>query len=149
MGSLRHCAKWWAQIKAQAAISGDSLVVDAITATGLVPLVEALPRGSRPMCQMVMACLVERWSETTYTFHLSVMEMTIAPSDIVAMTGFRREGQTIHFDVYLDRLFDVAASRAQEEALIGVPLSTRERPRYASLEAYWIQQTDFSGERLT
>lgn len=88
LGSLNRCRKWWVKIKARAQRSRDTSLVDAITELGLVLLLKALPTGHKPTSQTVMACLMERWSKTNHTFHLLVGEMTIAPSNVVAMTRF-------------------------------------------------------------
>ncbi|CAA0827392.1 Unknown protein [Striga hermonthica] len=54
----------------------------------------AAPRSSPE----VTAALVERWSDTTHTFHMATGEFTITPVDFAALTRLSFTGTVIHFN---------------------------------------------------
>ncbi|KAI8563793.1 hypothetical protein RHMOL_Rhmol03G0136700 [Rhododendron molle] len=47
---------------------------------------------------VVLLVLAERWRDTTNTFHLPLGEMTVTPTDFVAITGLRVRGEPMPFD---------------------------------------------------
>lgn len=91
-----------------------------------------------------MVCRIERFCETTHTFDLPVEEVTITPSNIVALIGLRWEGRVIHFDVYLDMFFNMTVTHDRVEALLSVPPPMNDRLVYTSLETHWCQVTDIT-----
>ncbi len=58
------------------------------------------------MDRKLVRALVERWWDTTNSFHFQFGEMTITPLDFAATTGLRVGGDPIPFDsgLYLDRV---------------------------------------------
>ena len=57
----------------------------------------------------LLRALIERWWDTTNTFHLRFAEMTVTPLDFSAITGLRVGGEPVPFDSGLYR--DSAAVR--------------------------------------
>ena len=45
-----------------------------------------------------MQCPIERWWDTTHTFHIAKREMTVIPYDFHRMTSLRFEGDIISLD---------------------------------------------------
>jgi len=46
----------------------------------------------------LVQCLIERWWNTTHTFHIIEREMTVTPYDFYHMTGLSFEGVIISLD---------------------------------------------------
>jgi len=59
--------------------------------------------------RMLLRALIERWWDTTNTFHLRFTKMTVTPLDFSAITGLRVGGEPVPFDSGLYR--DSAAVR--------------------------------------
>ena len=96
LSGLSSCAKWWREIQEFPNQR------DAIREVGFSYLFGALEKGLKSFSVGALTALVERWGETTHTFHLPMGELTITPSDVVAITGLPWTDRTIHFDTYLD-----------------------------------------------
>lgn len=78
-----------------------------------------------------MVALVERWHDTTNTFHFPVGEMTVTPLDFAAITSLRIGGDPIPFDTGIHR--DEAALRW---FLGRVPSRDEKMVKYAQFELY-------------
>ena len=46
----------------------------------------------------LVQCLIERWWDTTHTFHIAEQEMTVTPYDFYCMTDLSFEGAIISLD---------------------------------------------------
>lgn len=97
-GGLGTIGKWWTKISRY-----DGNLVRAIDATGFGGIARALPKRMPNLSHSAVSAMGERWSETTHTFHLPFGEVTITPSDVVAMTGLPWKGDVIHFDAFLTK----------------------------------------------
>ena len=143
VGSLQTILSWWREVKDVALLRG------AIDRTGFGDLLEAMDYPSQEFSRTAIQALVERWSETTHTFHLPMGELTVTPSDIVAITGLPWTDQTIEFDVFCDRFPDDGATKARIRELLGDFHGGKgERMSYTHLYGFWSGQVDFSGPRL-
>ena len=49
-----------------------------------------------------LTTLVEQWMDASHTFHFTMGEVTITPSDFVAITGLRWAEEAIEFNCYMD-----------------------------------------------
>jgi hypothetical protein len=80
----------------------------------------------------LIRALVERWWDTTNTFHFRFGEMTITPLDFAAITGLRVGGEPIPFDseLYLD-------TAAVEHYLGRRPGGIEPGVRYTVLVDFW------------
>ena len=68
-------------------------VKQMVDGKGFNSIISALTYSSYASSQAMMCALVERWMDTTHTFHLPVREMTITLLDFTAIIGlsFSRE----------------------------------------------------------
>ena len=64
---------------------------------GINGIISALTYGSYASSQATMCALVERWMDTTHTFHLPFKEMTVTPLDFAAITGLSFFGDPVLF----------------------------------------------------
>ena len=46
----------------------------------------------------LVQCLIERWWDTTHTFHIAKCEMTVTPYDFYSITDLSFEGAIISLD---------------------------------------------------
>ena len=60
------------------------------------PTLSLLPEKSASAT--LVQCLIERWWDTTHTFHIAEREMMVTPYDFHRMTGFSFEGAIINLD---------------------------------------------------
>ena len=67
-----------------------------IQEVGLEPIIGLLLEKS--MSVTLVQCLIERWWDTTHTFHISKREMTVTPYDFYRMTNLSFEGAIISLD---------------------------------------------------
>ena len=81
LGGIQRCKDWWHQIRENDTLRG------WIDETGFGDILRALPHYKSRSSKTAVTALIERWNVVTHTFHLPVGEMTITPSDIVALTG--------------------------------------------------------------
>ena len=56
------------------------------------------------MAQILHCALAERWWDTTHTFHIAGVEMTITPCDVYRLTGLRVDGITPTFSAFPARV---------------------------------------------
>ena len=137
------CLGWWHEIREVPRL------LEAIKWTGFAGMMEALNHEPQETLRTAIAALVERWSETTHTFHLPMGELTITPSDVVAITGLPWTGTVIEFDVFCDRFPNDSATKARIRELLGDFSATRgDRMHYSHLRGFWAGQTDLAGPRL-
>ena len=105
VGSLQTILSWWHEFK------HIPFLREAIDQTGFGKVIDALDYPPEDTLNGALAALVERWSETTHTFHLPMGELTITPSDVVAIIGLFWSSNTIEFDVFCDRFPDDRAAK--------------------------------------
>ena len=63
---------------------------------GFEPIISLLPKKSASAT--LVQCLIERWWDTTHTFHITEQEMTVTPYDFYHMTELSFEGAIISLD---------------------------------------------------
>ena len=63
---------------------------------GFEPIIGLLPE--RFASATLVKWLIERWWDTTHTFHIAKWKMTVAPYDFYRMTGLSSEGAIISLD---------------------------------------------------
>ena len=84
-------------------------------------IIASLTYSSYTSSQAAMCALIERWMDTTHTFHLPFGEMSVTPLDFAAITGLSFYGEPIPFSgeayesavarhTWLKDLFEVVAS---------------------------------------
>ncbi|KDP33113.1 hypothetical protein JCGZ_13560 [Jatropha curcas] len=77
--------------------------------------------------------LMERWMDSTHTFHLSFNKMTITPIDFAAITGLSFGGRSMVFDDGM-RTLDRPSLQASLQTTIGTePTISDQRLRYESI----------------
>ena len=92
-----------------------------IAGKGFNCIISTLIYSSYASSQAAMCTLVERWIDTTHTFHLSFGEMTITPLDFAAITGLNFSREPVPFssvvyssvvvrNIWLKELFGVTFS---------------------------------------
>ena len=59
-------------------------------------VIRLLPEGSAS--SILVQTLVERWWDTTHTFHIADREMMVTPYDFHWMTGLRFDGSLIDLE---------------------------------------------------
>ncbi|CAA0827387.1 Unknown protein [Striga hermonthica] len=90
----------------------------------------AAPRSSPE----VTAALVDRWSDTTHTFHMATGEFTITPVDFAALTRLSFTGTVIHFNC----VFELSGrDRDMVRELVGVVRADGSLPAN-HLRDYWL-----------
>ena len=67
-----------------------------IREASFVPIISLLLEKSASAT--LVQCLIERWWDTTHTFHIAKREMTVIPYDFHRMTSLRFEGDIISLD---------------------------------------------------
>jgi len=60
------------------------------------PILNLLPKKSTSAT--LEQCLIERWWDTTHTFHIAEWEMTVTPYDFHCMTSLSFKGAIINLD---------------------------------------------------
>ena len=78
-------------------MSGD--VVQLVWAFGFHHFIAALPTERGRSDHYSLFSLIERWMDTTHTFHTHVYELTISPMSFSAITGIAFAGTPVPFDV--------------------------------------------------
>ena len=63
---------------------------------GFEPIIGLLPE--RFASATLVKWLIERWWDTTHTFHIAKWKMTVTPYDFYRMTGLSSEGAIISLD---------------------------------------------------
>ena len=74
-------------------------VVQLIWASGFRRFIAALPIERGRSDHYFLFVLIERWMDTTHTFHTRVGELTISPMSFSAITGIAFGGTSIPFDI--------------------------------------------------
>ena len=74
-------------------------VVQLIWASGFRRLIAALPTERGRSNHYSLFALIERWMDTTHTFHTRVGELTISLMSFSAITGIAFGGASVPFDV--------------------------------------------------
>ena len=67
-----------------------------IREAGFEPIIGLLLEKS--VSATLVQCLIERWWDTTYTFHIAEREMTVTPYDFYRMNSLNFEGAIINLD---------------------------------------------------
>ena len=63
---------------------------------GFEPVISFLPK--KTASATLVQCLIERWWDTTYTFHIVEREITVTPYDFYCMISLSFEGAIISLD---------------------------------------------------
>ena len=93
-------------------------IKDRIQDTGFEDFILALPDAQGQTDYQPLHALMERWSDTTHTFHLPCGEFTLDPISFAAVTEIACAGDPVPFDTGLHR---VTADRvAYIERLLGM-----------------------------
>ena len=74
-----------------------SCVKRMVAGLGFDGIIASLTYGSYTSSQAAMCALIERWMDTTHTFHLPFGEMIVTPLDFAAITGLSFSGEPILF----------------------------------------------------
>ena len=77
-------------------------VRDRVWVTGFEPFILALPSLRGRNDYQPLHALMERWMDSTHTFHLPCGEFTIDPVSFTAITGIACAGDPMPFDKRLD-----------------------------------------------
>ena len=86
-------------------LSGE--VVQLIQASGFHYFIAALPTERGMSDHYSLFALIERWMDTTHTFHTRVGELTISPMRFSAITGIAFGGTPVPFDLGYCHLSEV------------------------------------------
>ncbi len=86
-GNSTEVFKWWARLT--------PLTRSFVEMAGFKQFVESQP--TETVRKVLLCTLVERWWDTTHTFHIAGVKMTITPYDIYRLTGLRVDGITPTF----------------------------------------------------
>ena len=81
-----------------------SNVVQLIWASNFRRFIAALPTERGRLDHYSLFTLIERWIDTTHTFHTCVGELTISPMSFSAITGIDFGGTPVPFDISYCRL---------------------------------------------
>ena len=68
-----------------------------VAGLGFDGIIASLTYGSYASSQAAMCALIERWMDTSHTFHLPFSEMTVTPLDFAAITGLSFSGEPVPF----------------------------------------------------
>ena len=68
-----------------------------VAGLGFDGIIASLTYGSYASSQAATCALIERWMDTTHTFHLPFSEMTVTPFDFAAITGLSFSGEPVPF----------------------------------------------------
>ena len=109
--------KWWGRLT--------PLTRSLVELVGFKQFVESQP--TKTAKKIFLYALAERWWDTTYTFRIAGVEMTITPYDIYRLTGLRVDGVTPPFSTFLACLrpnreylgIDLGATIANLPSLLG------------------------------
>ena len=93
-------------------------VKDKIQDTGFEDFILALSDAQGQTDYQPLHALMERWSDTTHTFHLPCGEFTLDPISFAAITGISCAGDSVPFDTTLHRM--TADRVAYIERLLGM-----------------------------
>ena len=93
-------------------------IKDRIQDTGFEDFILALPNTRGRTDYQPLHALIERWSDTTHTFHLPCGEFTLDPVSFAAITGIACAGDSVPFDTGLHRM--TADRVAYIERLLGM-----------------------------
>ena len=88
-GSINNVSRYYQSLP--------TCVKDRVAGLGFDGIIAALHVGPSKSSQAAMTALVERWMDSTHTFHLPFGEMTIAPLDFAAITGLSFSGLPVPF----------------------------------------------------
>ena len=81
-GNPIEVLKWWARL--------NSLTRSFVETTGFKHFMETQPTNFAK--KTLLCALAERWWDTTHTFHIAGVEMTITPYDMYWLTGLNKHG---------------------------------------------------------
>ena len=74
-------------------------VIQLVWASGFRRFIAALPTERGRSDHYSLFALIERWMDTTHTFHTRVGELTISPMSFSAITGLAFGGTPVPFDI--------------------------------------------------
>ena len=108
--------------------------------TGFEDFILTLPDTQRQTDYQPLHALMERWSDTTHTFHLPYDEFTLDPVSFAAITGVAYAGDSVPFDTGLHRM--TADRVAYIERLLGmVPdMKGTHTIKVDSIQSFYTQQ---------
>ena len=115
-------------------------IKDRIQDTGFEDFILALPDTQGWTDYQPLHALMERWSDTTHTFHLPCGEFTLDPVSFAAITGIACAGDSVSFDTGLHRM--TADRVAYIERLLGmVPdMKGTHTIKVDSIRSYYTRQ---------
>ena len=93
-GSLAHAYKWYSKILPPP-------VVEMVDRVGFGGFVRLLEKSTNDLVHVY--ALVERWWDSTNTFHLPFEEMTMTPYDFSMITGLKVDGDRLVMDIPFER----------------------------------------------
>lgn len=93
-----------------------------IWASGFRRFIAALPTVRGRSDHYSLFALIERWMDTTHTFHTRVGELTISPMSFSAVTGIAFGGTLVSFDINYCRLPEDARSHYVRDMLGFTPI---------------------------
>ena len=93
-GNPTEVLKWWIRL--------NSMTYSFLEAAGFKHFVETQPTETAK--KSLLCALVEWWWDTTHTFHIAGVEMTITPYDMYRLTGLRVDGIVPTFTSFLARV---------------------------------------------
>ena len=67
-----------------------------IREAGFEPIIGLI--SEKTMSATLVQCLIERWWDTTHTFHITKWEMIVTPYNFYCMTSLGFEGAIINLD---------------------------------------------------
>ena len=109
-GNFHEARMWYDELKDD--------IKDRIQDTGFEDFILALPDTQGRTDYQPLHALMERWSDTTHTFHLPCGEFTFDPISFAAVTGIACAGDPVPFDTGLYRT--TADRVAYIERLLGM-----------------------------
>ena len=117
-----------------------------VAETGFEPFILTISARSKKHDKKGLQALVERWMDTTHTFHLPVGEMTITPGDFAFLTGISCEGRMIEFDC---SIYTPTVQAHYIHQLLGfVPRVRAGVIAYGELRAHWERRVPTTGWEL-
>jgi hypothetical protein len=122
-GNPTKVLKWWGRL--------NSLTRSFVEMDGFKHFMETQPINSAK--KSLLCVLAERWWDTTHTFHIADVEMTIMPYDVYHLTGLRIDGIIPTFSAFparvrLDREYLGASLGATFADLPSLPRAFAEAP---------------------
>ena len=97
--NVEWTSKYYFQNPAPLNVESNLLVLETkayIQMAGFKPIIVLLSEKSASAT--LVQCLIERWWDTTHTFHIAEREMMVAPYDFYCMIGLSFEGAIISLD---------------------------------------------------